>query len=236
MTKNIPNLLTMGNLFCGCCALLFLYRGHWEFLPWWVAGCFFCDYTDGMVARGLKVSSPLGKELDSLSDVVSFGILPGSMMYVLIEKSLGGAGAGVVTWAALPAFIQSACAALRLGKFNLDTRQTRYFLGLTTPASTLFVLGLFLTASSNHARLAPYILQPVLLYSLIPVLCFLMLSEIPMFGMKIKSRDLKSNLINLLFLGLLVLLILFLKFFALSVIIVIYIVASILSRKSIENA
>jgi CDP-diacylglycerol--serine O-phosphatidyltransferase len=199
-----------------------------------VAGCFLFDYTDGMAARALGVSSPLGKELDSLSDVVSFGVVPGCMMYLLIERSLSGNGSAMVTPGALPAFAQSACAAMRLGKFNLDTRQTRYFIGLTTPASTVFVLGLFLTIHYDTFQLSQYLLRPALLYVLMLSLCFLMLSEIPMFGMKIKKNDWKSNRYNIIFASALLVLFLFLKSLALSVIVIIYIVASLASRKSIE--
>lgn len=234
MIKSIPNLLTLSNLFCGCCALVFLLKGVPQAVPWFIAGSFLFDYSDGLAARALRVSSPLGKELDSLADVVSFGVVPGMLLYVMLEKAFGGpiAGVPICLWA-LPAFVLSACAALRLGKFNLDTRQTTYFIGLTTPATTVFVLGLFLTIQSNYFGLAPVLLNPILLYALIPTLCYLMLSEIPMFGMKIKGFSLKSNYINLIFIGVFVALAFILKPLALSATIILYIVASVIWRERI---
>jgi len=236
MINQIPNLFTLSNLFCGCCTLVFLLRGQPEMVPWLLAGSFLFDYGDGMTARALGICSPLGKELDSLADVVSFGVVPGAMLYVMLEKLLGGQEpSGFVCLSSLPAFILSACAAMRLGKFNIDTRQTTYFIGLTTPATTVFVLGLFLTAQTDYLGLASIILHPILLYTLIPVLCYLMLSEIPMFGMKIKGLSLKDNRINLLFLGVFVLVAIVLKPLALSAIIILYILASLIWPEKIRN-
>ena len=231
--KHIPNLLTLANLFFGCCALLYTLAYDPVTAALFTLGSFLCDYADGMTARALKVASPLGKELDSLADVVSFGVVPGAMLYQLLKFSTCGAESVVpghafsVCTAALPAFVLSAASGLRLGRFNLDTRQTTYFIGLSTPACTVFVLGLALTVHYDYFGLAKTIQQPWLLYALVGVLSFLLNSEIPMFGMKIKGFDLRSNLFNLAFLVLFVVLFIVLKALALSVIILIYIVASV---------
>lgn len=237
--RHLPNALTLANLFCGCCALLYTFYWQPDMAALFTAGCFLFDYLDGMAARAFRVSSPLGKELDSLADVVSFGVVPGAMLYRLLsgEVSISAAfGDSFIDVYALPAFALSAFSALRLAKFNLDTRQGNYFLGLSTPACTVFVLGLALAAHHDRFGLKVWIENSWFLYALIPVLSGLLLSEIPMFGMKIKRFDLKSNIFNLAFLALFIAMIFFLKELALSAIIVCYIVLSLVFRDKIVEA
>jgi CDP-diacylglycerol--serine O-phosphatidyltransferase len=195
---------------------------------------FVFDYLDGMAARALTVSSPLGKELDSLADVVSFGVVPGAMLYQML--SCAPAGQAGVVMAALPAFVLSAFSGLRLGKFNLDTRQTQYFLGLSTPASTVLVLGLALSVHHDRFGMAGIISgNPWVLYLLIAALCTLLISEIPMFGMKIKFANWKDNAVNVFFVVLFAVLFLLLKELALTVIIVLYILISVIFRKKVTG-
>lgn len=249
MFQQIPNIITLGNLFCGCCAFVCLLSGRPDLTPWFLFASFVCDYGDGMAARALKVSSPLGKELDSLADVVSFGVVPGGMLYLMLATVLcqpenaaqlatdgaQGLNFSPVCVAALPAFILSMSAGMRLAKFNLDTRQTTYFIGLTTPACTVFVLGLFLGVQWNIMGLRPFLLNAWLLYGLVPVLSYLMLSEIPMFGMKIKKLDLKSNIFNFVFVALFLLLVVFLKELSLSAAVLLYVVLSLVLKPSSET-
>jgi CDP-diacylglycerol---serine O-phosphatidyltransferase len=227
--KQLPNALTLANLFCGCCALLYTFYWQPEMAALFTAGSFVFDYLDGMVARALHVSSPLGKEL-------SFGVVPGAMLYRLLsgDVSISAAfGSSFVEVYALPAFILSAFSAFRLGKFNLDTRQANYFIGLSTPACTVFVLGLALAAHSDRFGLKEVIENQWFLYTLIPLLSWLLVSEIPMFGMKIKRFDWKSNMFNLAFLALFALLVFVLKELALSAIIVCYIILSVIFKHKI---
>lgn len=240
--KHIPNLLTLANLFFGCCALLYTLAFDPVTAAFFTLGSFLCDYADGMAARALSVSSPLGKELDSLADVISFGVVPGAMLYQLLKTGLCDADQMVpagqvfaICTAALPAFVLSASSGLRLGRFNLDTRQTTYFIGLSTPACTVFVLGLMLTAHHDYFGLADSLHNPWLLYGLVAVLSWLLNSEIPMFGMKIKRFDWNSNAFNLAFLLLFVLLVFFLKELAFSIIILVYILASIVLKNKIVH-
>ena len=234
----LPNALTLCNLLCGCCALLYTLYWQPEIAAWFTAGSFFFDYLDGMAARALKVTSPMGKELDSLADVLSFGVVPGAMIYQLISGAPAVNtvfGASFVQIYALPAFVLSAFSAFRLAKFNLDTRQGTYFIGLSTPACTVFVLGLTLAAHHDRFGLAEMISNPWFLYALTGVLSWLLVSEIPMFGMKIKRFDLSSNFINLGFLALFALLVFLLKELALSAIILFYIALSMLFKSKVST-
>lgn len=253
MLKHIPNLLTLSNLFCGCCALVFTLNGIPVLAAWFVLGCFICDYADGMTARALGIASPLGKQLDSLADVVSFGVVPGAMLYMLLsEATCGTIFSGGLTYRppavpdyweiplvclwSVPAFILTMFAAMRLGKFNIDTRQSRYFIGLSTPACTVFVLGLALTAYHDRFGLKNVIENQWFLYALIGALSWLMNSEIPMFGMKIRSFDLKSNAFTILYMIMLLVLVFFLKELALSAVIILYILSSIFLKNRILQA
>lgn len=252
MSRHIPNLFTLSNLFCGCCALLFTLYGLPTLAAWFVLGCFIFDYADGMAARMLGISSPLGKQLDSLADVVSFGVVPGAMLYMLLsDASCGvifpdggfpaypplsaapGEAVPLVCAAALPAFVLPMFAAMRLGKFNIDTRQSKYFIGLSTPACTVFVLGLALSAYHNRFGLKETIENQWIVYGVIALFSWLMNSEIPMFGMKIKSFDLKSNAFSLVFLAVFIVLVVFIKELAFSAVIVFYILTSVFLKNKV---
>jgi CDP-diacylglycerol--serine O-phosphatidyltransferase len=191
---NLPNILTLSNLFCGCCAILYLFQGDPATAASFTFASFLLDYGDGMAARALKIQSELGKQLDSLADVVSFGVVPGSMLYLLLANTnYEGGMVPLVTWA-MPAFIVSAFSGLRLGLFNLDKRQTTYFLGLSTPATTVFVMGVTLAAYENRLGFGDWLLQNKwLVYALIPILSILLISEVPMFGLKLRKKGWASN-------------------------------------------
>lgn len=229
MRRHIPNLFTLSNLFLGCCALLFVLDGQVQAAAWCTLGSFICDYLDGMLARALGVSSPLGKELDSLADVVSFGVVPGAMLYHLLSQSAYCSAGQSPCLAALPAFVLSMFAAYRLGKFNLDTRQTTYFLGLSTPACTIFVMGITLGSETFV-----WLKTPWLIYALIPLLSALMVGEIPMYGLKIKKFDLSNLSLPLGFMTLFFLLWAWFGPVALSAIIVLYILSSLISPQRVK--
>src|SRR6476620_6072036 len=136
MTRHIPNFLTCCNLICGCLGIVFVLEGRLVPAAYFVwAACVF-DFFDGFAARMLKVSSPIGKELDSLADVVSFGVLPAMVMYTMIGNS--------TTSPALPylGFMIAVFSALRLAIFNIDETQTDSFKGLNTPANSFFITSL----------------------------------------------------------------------------------------------
>lgn len=234
---NLPNFLTMCNLFLGCCALVFIDGLLLDLAAVCTVGCFVCDYLDGMLARALKINSPIGKELDSLADVVSFGVVPGLIFYKIYGQSAACMHNNTYVFICpfqFLGFVLSAFSALRLAKFNLDTRQANYFIGLSTPACTLLVMGLGLSWQQDLFSLKDlFRMQPYFLLAAEAVLCWLLISEIPMFGMKLKGFDLKSILPLLVSVVLGVVLFYFLGVLALCVLVVIYILASLVFRQKI---
>jgi CDP-diacylglycerol--serine O-phosphatidyltransferase len=244
--RHIPNLLTLSNLFCGCCALMFTLNNEPVIAAWFILGCFIFDYSYGMTARAMGISSPLGKQLDSLADTVSFGVVPSAMLHQMLVsggvcKDLPDLPEGLfpAEWsyhtclAALPAFVLAMFAALRLGRFNIDPRQTKYFVGLSTPGCTVFVMGLALAAYHDRFGLKEIIENQWFIYGLVALLSWLMNSEIPMFGMKIKSFDWRSNAFSLVFLAVFVMLVIFLKELAFSAVIVFYVLSSIFLKNKV---
>jgi CDP-diacylglycerol--serine O-phosphatidyltransferase len=232
MNRSIfPNTLTLLNLFCGCMAILAIFTGQLSWVPFFVGISLLSDYTDGLVARLLKVSSPLGKELDSLADMVSFGVVPGALLFTLINQSAsieqinfeqGGSLVGIV------GFLVTLFACLRLAKFNLDERQAESFIGLNTPSCTIFVVGLVMMVIHNSYGLKPFLLDSYLLYTLSILLSYLLIAELPMFSFKFKHLGWKGNEARFAFLSLTIIWLSLLQFgAALSMIILSYIFFSI---------
>lgn len=253
--QHIPNLLTLLNLFFGCCAIVSALYFQPDTAALFLLGSFICDYADGMVARALKVTSPIGRELDSLADVISFGVAPGMLLYSFLSRAVcgefsfylnqimvdsglivenlppEGTNANVPCMEAMPALLLPVFAGYRLAKFNVDTRQTGYFLGLTTPASTLFVLGLMLAAYHNQFGFGYILLdQPWILYLVIVLLGLLMISEVPLLGMKIKSFAWKDNEMTIVLALFGVVLIALLQYIALPLLVVVYIFVSLATK------
>ncbi len=178
------------------------------------AGVF--DYFDGFTARLIGAYSLLGKELDSLSDVVSFGVAPSMILFQLLKKSLGIEGSeGLLTGHLLLAipFLVAAFSSLRLGLFNLDERQTSSFIGLPTPANALFTVGLVFGLHSNWSSIFEFFTSsPTLLILMIVIQSALLVCELPMFSLKLKTIKFSVAYKQILFLsGSLVLIIIFFK-------------------------
>ncbi|MCS6935078.1 MAG: CDP-alcohol phosphatidyltransferase family protein [Chitinophagales bacterium] len=228
---NLPNFFTLFNLLSGCVAVVLVFSSRIELVPWCVLISFIADFADGFAARFTKSDTELGKQLDSLADVISFGLVPGCIMFWLLyesaEKSFGYMSEIKFFLAAAPAFLLTAFAALRLAKFNIDTRQSENFIGLATPAATLFVTGLLLIVLHNQYHLADALLHPLPLYIITAALAWLMICEIPMFSFKFRNLSWNENKIRLVFIGLSCLILILCKFAALSVIILLYICLSI---------
>lgn len=225
MLRHLPNAITLLNLFCGACASLCLLYGRLEWAIGLVALAALADLLDGLVARWLKVHSELGKQLDSLADMVSFGLVPGLILYVLIANALNGEWPHDLEIRALPAFLITLFSALRLGKFNLDERQTDGFLGLPTPGCTLFMIGLLGFYLSPNAYFN-FLLHPVALYAITILFSMLMVIEIPMFSFKFKSLQWTGNEIRIIFAAIAGLLLLLWQIKSLSAIVLLYILTS----------
>ena len=195
MKKHLPNALTCLNLFCGCLALVLVLRGgpgNQLVLATYLVGiAAVADFFDGLVARALGVSSPIGKDLDSLADMVSFGVVPGAILYQLLERALLGSA----NWPYLPfaAFFLTVFSALRLAKFNNDSRQTDSFIGLPTPACTLVVAALPLILAHDRFGLTGLLLNPWFLLGLTALLAGLLVAELPLFALKFKNFGWADN-------------------------------------------
>ena len=186
MKKHIPNLLTCGNLLAGSLAVVFtLYHHRADVAMALIVLAAIFDFFDGLVARALGVSSPIGKDLDSLADVVSFGLAPATLVWYTLQ------GLGITSVWSYGVFLLVAFAALRLAKFNNDTRQSTSFLGLPVPSNALFFLGY-----TSSLPMVVFLLGPVgaLVVTLVLTLLFgsLMLGELPMFSFKLTKAPLRA--------------------------------------------
>jgi CDP-diacylglycerol---serine O-phosphatidyltransferase len=238
--KHIPNFLTCCNLICGCLGIIetfhfgFTFGGGYpnlilaSFLVF--LACIF-DFLDGFAARILKVQSPIGKELDSLADVVTFGVLPGFMIYVMISNSLmpGWDSTIVGTKIALIALLIPIFSALRLAKFNVDTRQSESFIGVPTPANAILIASLPLIIV-NNISLSGIILNPYFLVGLSILMSYLLVAELPLFALKFKTFKWAGNEIRFVFLALSILLLAILKWLGIPIIIFLYIILSVINN------
>ncbi len=201
--SQIPNTITLLNLFCGCAAIINILDHQFIYAFWLLFAAGLFDFADGLVARLLNVSSEHGKELDSLADMVSFGAVPGVIYYTLlfIGNSPAPAAAPPIAWSwyAAPGLIVVLFSALRLAKFNLDTRQTENFMGVATPTSTLFATGIMLIYALDPFGWSIWVLSPYVLYPAIVVFSYLLVSEHPMFSFKIKGMQWVGNETRIIF-------------------------------------
>ena len=229
MRKHIPNTITCCNLLSGCVAAMYAFEGIYALaFVFIIAGAVF-DFFDGLTARALKVSSPIGKELDSLADVITFGFAPPAMVFSW-PLECADAHLHMLPAFAMPftAFLLAAFSALRLAKFNVDERQTSSFIGLPTPANALFWGGLVL-GSHDIIVANPY--GWILVVILVMLFSYLLVAEIPMFSLKFKSLTWKANRTAYIFLIVSVILLVLLGFKGLSAVIGWYIILSVLTQK-----
>lgn len=241
--RYIPNTITCCNLICGCIATGCAFYGQYHYaVAMIVIGAVF-DFFDGMVARILGVSSSIGKELDSLADVVTFGVAPSAIIFYLfhevhypelltsIDFSLFSVHFSLKSLLPYTAFIMAAFSALRLAKFNLDERQHQQFIGLPTPANALFWGSLVLV---EHAFLVSQKFNAVFLFLFMLLFCMLLVSEVPMLALKFKNLSWKENKQRYIFLiGCLLILLLAPR--SLYLIILWYITISIILQKKLTS-
>ena len=236
--KHLPNALTLANLLAGSVAVISAANGDYETAGLLVILGIFFDFLDGFAARMLGVTGELGKQLDSLADMVTSGVVPGVVMFSLLQENslnrFNGAFDPIqiasFSTGYLPhiGFILTLAAGYRLAKFNIDTRQSDTFIGMPTPAMSLFVISLPLIVDhSNNEFFINLIQHNYFLIGVVLVLSFLMNAEIPLFSLKFKNYTLKKNLLKYVFLVSSLLLIVFLEFIAIPLVILLYVVLSL---------
>ena len=222
MLKHLPNAMTCGNLLCGCIGLVMALRGHLELASWLIGLAAILDFGDGFVARMVNVSGPFGKELDSLADVVTFGVLPATIVFQLCWfQELGAFSYG--------AFLIAVLSALRLANFNIDTRQSESFIGLPVPANAMLIAA-FPLMGRYQPQLDGLWQNDVALGMMI-AFSFMLVSDVPLFALKFKSFGWAANQTKFLFLIASALLLLFLQFAGIPLIILLYIIVSLISKK-----
>ena len=227
ITRHIPNTLTCLNLFSGCIACVMAFETRYEAALGFIILSAAFDFFDGMMARVLNAHSAIGKDLDSLADDISFGVAPSLIVFSLFKEM--NYPEAMASYFPYLAFLLAVFSALRLAKFNNDTRQTSSFVGLPVPANALFWASL---AAGGHSWLTSDSLYPICLLLLVGLFSWLLVSEIPMFSLKFKNLSWKDNKVSFVFLIACIPLLLFMGVCSFSVIIVWYILLSLVTKKS----
>ena len=253
LKKYIPNLLTLLNLLSGTIAVYFAVKEELVIAAGFVFLGIIFDFFDGFAARILKVQGELGKQLDSLADVVTSGVVPGIVLFQLISKSVenkcweNAVNSVLKTdnelyftstfFISLIGLLFTMGAAYRLAKFNIDVRQTSSFIGLPTPAAALVVLSLPLILNYSGNEFASGIIQNVwFLIGLAVLLCYLMNAEIPLFSLKFKDYSWKKNKIKYLFIILTAILSTLFQFIAIPIVILLYVLLSTVENRQLKNS
>ncbi len=228
--KHIPNTITCLNLVSGCIASVMALQGNLLWAAIWIIIAAVFDFFDGFAARLLKAYSPIGKELDSLADMVSFGVAPGMIVFYLLSQTASSLPLGSLNpFIPYLAFVIPAFSGLRLANFNVDERQTTSFIGLNVPSHALFW-------SSLGYSVQPIISQHPQIFTLVTVLVaigtsLLLISEIPMFSLKIKSLAWKGNEMRYILLVCGILFIALWGFLGIAGTIVLYVILSLLKKE-----
>ncbi|MCL6462030.1 MAG: CDP-alcohol phosphatidyltransferase family protein [Flavobacterium micromati] len=234
--KQVPNLITLLNLFSGCIALMFAFNKQFEMAFFFVCLGIFLDFFDGFFARLFKVSSPLGLQLDSLADMITSGAVPGLVMFQMMVSHLSPVVEGYLQWFPYLGFIITLGSCYRLANFNIDTRQTDSFIGLPTPANALFILSLPLVLKFTDAIFVIELLTNQWFLLVITLLSAYMLNaEIPLFSLKIKKFSLKENLLQIVFLICSLLLLMFFQYLGIPLLILFYVLLSIINNKLLKK-
>lgn len=232
---HIPNAITLLNLLLGCLAIVSALSGNTVAAAQLIIICAVLDFLDGTAARILKAGSEIGKQLDSLADLVSFGLAPAAIMFHLMSISPGLNESQNGLFAYLPyfAFLITICSALRLARFNIDTRQTHAFVGLPTPANALFFasIPLVMTYSSNQGTVYDALVSLTSnilpMAAIILLFSWLLISPVKMFSLKFKSLAVKENLTRYVFLTLSVIFLFLMGYDSTPLIILLYIIISV---------
>jgi len=246
--KHIPNAITCCNLLCGCLAIVQAFDGKLVYAAYFVGMAAIFDFFDGFAARMLRVTSPIGKDLDSLADMVTFGVVPGIMMHKLLALSFfnavfGSKADASVTLRYTPELLQRQelisyipfiiiiFSAIRLAKFNNDTRQTTSFIGLPTPANAILICSFPLILAFGNSPLASDVIEnPYFLIIASVVLSMFLIAEIPLFALKFRTFSWVGNRTRYIFLIVSVVLLILFRFTGIPLIILLYVLMSINSN------
>jgi len=239
--KNLANGITCLNLICGCLSILYTIRVDLQMAGIFILIASLFDFLDGFVARLAGAYSPIGKELDSLADIISFGAAPGFILFALFyydSNFLGIDFDPMKNWYSFAAFLLPCGSALRLAKFNTDTSQSEGFIGLPVPSMSFIVVSLPFIVFENKTPewLSNFLVHPIVLISIILGLCYLMLSDLRLISLKFSSYDFAGNKARYILLATGAVLLVLLQLKALPLIILAYIIISLNSgKKSPEN-
>lgn len=276
---NIPNLFTASNLMCGVISIILALSGRLEWACYFIYFAAVFDFFDGFLARKLKIAGELGKQLDSLADMVTFGVAPGILVFVMlvvgqfgierlenfslmnnewynqvdvspviyaiIRDYLNGdidAAQGMIKFVPFLALIIPFFSLFRLAKFNLDTRQSESFIGLPTPANTIFFTAfpLLFVSATFHGELNAIvfdIIQPLYFVPIVVIMSLMLIAELPLFALKFKDFSWKNNQVRFVFLGSCAILIPLLLAWSIPIIIILYLLLSLIEnyRKKTQN-
>ncbi len=223
--KHIPNLITSAGLLSGCIALVFAAQGYLIWVPYWVLLAGFFDFVDGFAARALKVSSPMGKELDSLSDMVSFGLLPAFTMFKMLNIGYQD------SFIPYMAFLIAVASAWRLAYFNIDTEQSDKFIGLPTPANAIFITGLIFIPENWYGG---YKFEILIILTL--VFSWLLNARLELIALKFKGYQWKGNEPKYFVMLFTLIFIIMLGLKSLSLVIVAYIITSMINNLMVSRS
>lgn len=234
LKSQIPNCITLLNLFCGCIALVFVSKLNFEMAFLFVGLGIFLDFFDGFFARLFKVQSALGLQLDSLADMVTSGVVPGYVMVQLLQFNGGfqevSNESSILNFSLL-GFVITLGACYRLANFNIDSRQTDSFIGLPTPANALFILSLPLVLQNSSIEIVTSALQNKYVLLAITLLsAFVMNAELPLFSLKVKQFSFQKNRLQIIFLVLSLALFLIFQYLGIPLVIIFYVLLSLINN------
>ncbi|SDH04505.1 CDP-diacylglycerol---serine O-phosphatidyltransferase [Dyadobacter soli] len=231
--RNIPNALTCGNLLCGCIGVVEAFHNNLLLSCILIGIALIFDFLDGFIARLLKVTSPIGRDLDSLADMVTFGLLPAIILYQLLMQSIPDL---LGIWKAYPAFIIAIFSAIRLAKFNNDPRQSDSFIGVPTPANAMLIASLPLIVHTESDFWKDIIINTNNLLILSVVMSYALVMELPLIALKFKHFGWKGNEARFILIGVTLVLLATLKFLAVPAILIVYVFLSIAANARKKQA
>ena len=225
MIKHIPNTITSLNLVCGCLSIIAALNGELTLASVFIGTAAVLDFFDGFVARALKAYSEIGKQLDSLADVVSFGVAPGMIVFTLSGQQLSMESFSV---AAIIPFLIPVFSAIRLAKFNIDTRQSDSFIGVPTPANAMFIASIPFVIQHNSYGMSPVFEHPYFLMIFPFVSAYLLVAELPLLALKFKHFGWKGNEFRFILIFSSVLSIILFQYLGIVIAILLYVLISVI--------